>query len=377
VRVLHVYRTYYPDSQGGLEEVIRQICLNTRRHGVESRVLSLTAMRDAAVVERPEARVHRVHRSFEIASCGVAVGAFSEFRELARWADVVHYHFPWPFGDLLHFSAPKRARTLVTYHSDIVRQRVLGALYRPLMHGFMRSVDRIVCTSPNYLATSKVLSRYAAKVEVVPIGLNEDSHPKPDMEEIKQARQQYGSNFFLFVGVLRYYKGLHILLEAVQGAPYKVLIVGSGPIETELKRHAARLGLTNVVFTGHVPDSVKMALFKVCRAVVFPSYLRSEAFGVTLLEGAICERPLISTEVGSGTSHVNVDQETGFVVPPGSAAALRAAMDTLHAQPELAATMGQAARRRYEALFTGEVMGDRYYEIYRELTAHARTSRPA
>jgi glycosyltransferase involved in cell wall biosynthesis len=120
-----------------------------------------------------------------------------------------------------------------------------------------------------------------------------------------------------------------------------------------------------------------MALFKVCRAVVFPSYLRSEAFGVTLLEGAICERPLISTEVGSGTSHVNVDQETGFVVPPGSAAALRAAMDTLHAQPELAATMGQAARRRYEALFTGEVMGDRYYEIYRELTAHARTSRPA
>jgi glycosyltransferase involved in cell wall biosynthesis len=376
VRVLHVYRTYYPDSQGGLEEVIRQICLNTRRHGVESRVLSLTATRDAPVVERPEARVYRAYRSFEIASCGVSVGAFSMFRELVQWADVVHYHFPWPFSDLLHFSAPRRASTLVTYHSDIVRQRVLGALYGPLMHGFMRSVDRIVCTSPNYFATSKVLSRYAEKVEVVPIGLNEHSQPQPDLEEIKEARQRYGTHFFLFVGVLRYYKGLHILLDAVQGAPYKVLIVGSGPIEAELKRQAAKLGLTNVVFTGYVPDGVKMALYRLCRAVVFPSYLRSEAFGVTLLEGAICERPLISTEIGSGTSHVNVDQETGFVVPPGSAAALRAAMDTLHGQPELAATMGQAARRRYEALFTGEMMGDRYNEIYRDLTTHARTSRP-
>ena len=96
------------------------------------------------------------------------------------------------------------------------------------------------------------------------------------------------------------------------------------------------------------------------RGIVFPSYLRAEAFGVTLLEGAMYGKPLISTEVGSGTSHVNVDGETGIVVTPGSSKALRHAMDQLYTRPEMAALMGKRARKRYEQLFTGELMGRRY-----------------
>ena len=121
------------------------------------------------------------------------------------------------------------------------------------------------------------------------------------------------------------------------------------------------------MFTGHVSDDVKVALIRLSRAIVFPSYLRSEAFGVTLLEGAMFGRPLISTEVGTGTSHVNVDGETGIVVPPGSAPALRQAMDDLHAQPTTAERYGQGARARYEALFTGDLMARRYVNIYRTL----------
>src|SRR5690606_1882198 len=113
-------------------------------------------------------------------------------------------------------------------------------------------------------------------------------------------------------------------------APYRIVIAGSGPIEGELKRQAAELNLRNVHFLGHVSDREKVALFKLSRAVVFPSYLRSEAFGVTLLEGAMFGRPLISTEIGSGTSHVNIHGETGLVVPPGSPKALRAGMDRLY-----------------------------------------------
>jgi rhamnosyl/mannosyltransferase len=115
-----------------------------------------------------------------------------------------------------------------------------------------------------------------------------------------------------------------------------------------------------------------VALFKLARAVVFPSYLRSEAFGVALLEGAMYGRPLISTEVGSGTSHVNVDGETGYVVTPGSAKALRHAMDQLHFRPDVASLMGARARRRYEQLFTGALMGRRYARVYEDLLGRPR-----
>ncbi len=367
MRVLHVYRTYFPDTQGGLEETIRQICVNTQERGAEHRVLALTKDASRRAVRRTEACVVRARQTASVASCGMSIEAFAIFRRLASWADVIHYHFPWPFGDLLHLVAAPGKPSLVTYHSDIVRQRLLRWLYRPLMHRFLGAVDRIIGTSPNYFVTSDVLSRFERKVDIVPIGLREDTYPAVSDAAVAAAREQFGEGFFLFIGVLRYYKGLHILLEAARGAPCEVVIAGSGPTERALRAQARRLGLTNVRFAGQVPDAEKVALLRLCRGIVFPSYLRAEAFGVTLLEGAMFAKPLISTEVGSGTSHVNIDGETGLVVTPGSAAELRRGMDRLHHNPDLAGLMGRNARRRFEALFTGERMGARYAAIYRRL----------
>ena len=370
MRVLHVYRTYFPETQGGLEETIRQICLNTAPHGVESRVLCTSGTIKPRVVRRDEAAVYRCRRTGEIASCSLSIEAFPMFRRMLAWADLVHYHFPWPLADVMHFTGRVRVPTVVTYHSDIVRQRLLGWTYAPLMRRFLRSVDRIVCTSPNYLATSKVLKRFGDRVDIVPIGLDEGSYPRADDALLERSHAGYGSGFFLFVGVLRYYKCLHILLEAMRGAPYRAVIVGSGPLERQLKSQSRRLGLSNVTFAGYIPDSAKVALLRQCRAVVLPSYLRAEAFGVSLLEGAMAGKPLISTEVGSGTSHVNVHGETGLVVEPRSPEAFREALDTLHRDPELAQTLGAGARCRFERLFNGRLMGRRYGDIYSSVLGH-------
>jgi rhamnosyl/mannosyltransferase len=373
MKVLHVYRTYFPDSQGGLEEVIRQICLNTRELEVESRVFSLSPTPEPAEIDAPEGRVVRVRQAFEIASCGFTFSGIAEFRRQVDWADIVHYHFPWPYADVLHAMAGYPQRAVVTYHSDIVRQKFLSMLYRPLMHRFLGSMDRIVATSPNYLATSDVLRHYGEKVDIVPIGINRASYPalEPDSPVLDRVEAEYGRDFFLFVGVLRYYKGLHILLDAIQGAPFQVLIAGAGPVEEALRKQAHELGLDNVRFCGYVDDEVKMAMFALCRGVVFPSYLRSEAFGVTLLEGAMCGKPLVSAEVGSGTSHINMDHKTGYVVTPGCPRSLRQALDRLHENPEQAESMGRQARNRFEELFTGEIMGRRYAEVYRDVLSHA------
>jgi glycosyltransferase involved in cell wall biosynthesis len=377
MRVLHFCKTYFPDTVGGIEQVIRQMCVGTGQLGVSNEVLALSRARDLAPIEFEGHTVHRVPLDFEVASNAVSWRAIGELKRLAARADVVHYHFPWPFLDMAHFMAGVNKPTVVTYHSDIVRQKALLRLYQPLMHRFLGSVDAIVATSPNYLATSTVLDRYRDKTRVIAFGLDRGSYPEPDAERLAHWRGRVGPKFFLFVGVLRYYKGLHILLDAVAGTHYPVVIVGAGPIERELKAHAERLGLKNVMFVGALDEADKVALLRLCYAVAFPSHLRSEAFGISLLEGAMFGKPMISSEIGTGTTYINVHGESGLVVPPSDHEALRAAMRTLWDNPDMAREMGRRAEARYWQLFTSAQMAEDYAALYRELAAPVLTPAPA
>lgn len=367
LKVLHFYRTSFPDTMGGIEQVINQIARGANKLGVDTDVLSLTADRDARTVEIDGYQAHRARLDFQLASTGFSASAFLRFFQLAKKADVIHYHFPWPFMDLVHFVTRIKKPTLVTYHSDIIRQEHLLKLYRPLKRKFLASMDRIVATSPNYLATSDVLRIFSNKVSVIPIGLDKSTYPLPMPDRLKYWSEKFGPKFFLFVGVIRYYKGLHILVEAAQETNYPIVIVGAGPIEQELKAQAEKLGLKNIHFLGRLPDTDKVALLTLCYGVVFPSHLRSEAFGISLLEGAMYGKPMISSEIGTGTTFINIENETGLVVPPSDPLALRQAMRYLWEHPEIAAEMGKRAEDRYWNYFTADKMVEEYVKLYREL----------
>lgn len=373
MRVLHFFKTYLPDSMGGIEQVIFQLCQSTLPHGIHSEVLTLSDDPQPSELMVADHRVHRAKLDLQIASTGLSYSVLKRFRHLAAQADVIHYHFPWPLMDLLHFLAGVKKPVVVSYHSDIVRQKNLMRLYSPLMHRFLKRADRIVAASPNYVATSKVLHHYRHKTVVIPYGLDRKSYPPASKQRLQHWREHCGERFFLFVGVMRYYKGLHILLEAAQGAPYPIVIVGAGPLEIELKGQAERLNLNNVQFLGRLVDEDKIALLQLCTAIVFPSHLRSEAFGISLLEGAMFGKPMISSEIGTGTSYINVHNETGLVVPPSEPRALRAAMDKLWVDAELSGSMGRKAQAHYESLFTSERMGQQMAHLYREVVSQAQS----
>ena len=283
MNVLHVYRTFFPDTQGGLEEVIRQICMNATPHGVESRVFTLSPEPEPARVQVDGIEVVRVKQSFEIASCGFCFAGLAEFRRQVAWADVVHYHFPWPWGDVMYMLAGRGKATVVTYHSDIVRQQLLQHFYHPLMRRFLGSASRIVATSPNYFASSDVLKRFTDKVEVIPIGIEESSYPAPAVtaQAMERTRQTHGEDFFLFVGVLRYYKGLNFLLEAMSEIPETHLVVaGAGPEREALMAQATDLELGDRThFLGRVDQETAVALLNSASVFCLPAHERSEAFG--------------------------------------------------------------------------------------------------
>jgi rhamnosyl/mannosyltransferase len=375
VKVLHFYKTYFPDSYGGIEQFIFQLAHGCGDRGVAVDVLSLSPSVDREVGRFDNHGVHRIRRDAEIASTGMSLGALKTFSDLARDADIIHLHYPWPFGDLIHMLASVGKPTVLTYHSDIVRQRLLAKLYHPLMTRFLRSVDSIVATSQNYLESSHTLRSYRHKTRVIPIGLDRATYPSVDAARRERWRSMLGERFLLFVGVLRYYKGLHVLLDALRGAPFSAVIVGAGPIEEELRLHAQRNGLSNVKFLGALSDEDKVALFDLSYVAVFPSHLRAEAFGISLLEAAMFGKPMITSEIGTGTSFINIHGETGLVVPSSDPDALREALRFVYANPDIAQQMGRRALSRFERLFTAGKMVDAHVSLYQDLLSNGAPAR--
>lgn len=367
MKVLHFFKTYYPQTMGGVEQVIFQLAEGGREHGITAQVLSLSAQGGARNVKVGEHLAHTSKLDLHLASTGFSLSVFNDFAELANEADIINYHFPWPFMDLVHFASRMRKPTVVSYHSDIVKQKMLLKFYQPLMHGFLGSVDRIIASSPKYVESSRTLQKFKDKVSVIPIGLDRNTYPDVSPEKLSYWKAKLGSRFFLFIGALRYYKGLDYLLEAACTARFPIAILGQGPMETELKAKAKRLGLSNVHFLGGLPDVDKAALLMLCYGLVFPSHLRSEAFGISLLEAAMFAKPLISCEIGTGTTYINISGETGLVVPPCDSDALAQAMIALWENPEESRAMGRRAALRFEQVFTAERMVDSYAEVYSSL----------
>lgn len=367
MKILHFYKSFAADQHGGVEMFIRHLTHATSRQGCENIVLSLSS-KGASAVQHPDYQLVQAKEDFNLASTGISLSSFKTFKQLAKTVDLIHYHFPWPFMDLVHFATRANKPTVVTYHSDIVRQRVLKCFYSPLQNAFLKSVDAIVATSPNYLESSPVLANFREKSSAVPIGLEQTMYPACESDEVSRLQERYG-RFFLFVGVLRYYKGLEFLLQAIEGTDWPLLIVGAGPLEQELMQIAAERQLHNVHFIGQVAEQQKVDLLKACYAVVFPSHLRSEAFGISLLEAAMLGKPMVCSEIGTGTSFINQHEVSGLVVPPRDALSMRLAMAQLWDSPDLAARYGLAARERYLKVFTSHSMGEAYVKIYSELLA--------
>lgn len=370
MRVLYLYKDYHP-ILGGIENHIKMLAEGLRARGVDAQVLvTNTANRTVQEIIKG-VPVLKTARQLNVSSAPVSLPFFPAVRRLEAGIDIAHLHMPYPPGEVAQLLLGRSKRLVATYHSDIVRQRVLGALYRPFLWQVLRRADLIAVSNPVYIQNSLFLRRYADKCRVIHFGVDLARFAlTPDVAQQAAAwRQRYaGKPLLLFVGRLRHYKGVDVLIDAmrqVEGA--HALIVGIGPMAQAWQEQAQTAGVTDrVTFLGELSDADVLALYHAASVFVLPSTNRAETLGIVQLEAMACGLPLICTELGTGTSYVNQHGVTGLVVPPSDPAALAAAIRKLVANPGLRAAMGAAGRRRVEQEFARNVMLDRVLAFYAE-----------
>jgi len=284
-------------------------------------------------------------------------------------ADIVQIHHPNPMANISYLLSNQRGKLIVLYQSDIVRQRVTYKLYVPFMMRMLKRADRIIVTSANYLESSPLLVRFKEKCVLIPLGIDVHRFKKGGGEsKIAAVRSQYGGKIVLFVGRLTHYKGVPYLLEAMKKVSGRLLIIGKGDLEGQLKNQAAHNSLsTKVYFLGELGEDEMVPFFHACDLLVLPSISRNEAFGLVQLEAMACYKPVVSTDLETGVPYVNRNGVTGFVVPPRDSRALAGAINRLLEDESLRTRMGIEGRRRVEREFTKERMARETLKLYDEV----------
>lgn len=373
MRVLHLGK-FFPPLYGGIETVTRDLADGLQEAGVPSDVLAFSLDPEAEAA-RDRSRPYQVFRArtpWVIASMPISLAYLNEMRQRCNDYDVLHVHVPNPLASVGLWLFRPRAKVVVHWHSDIVRQKVLRLAFQPFERWMLKRADAIIAATPPYADSSPSLRDFRDKVTVIPYGVR----PLPDRDDLTDLPPEArtgGHQIVLGMGRLVYYKGFEHLVDAAALLPdnYKVLIVGDGPLRNDLQARidAAQLG-ERIMLLGRQPDAQVAALLRHAAVFCLPSIERSEAFGVVQVEAMSAGVPVIATNIaGSGTGWVNAHGESGLNVAIGDAAGLARAILDLTQDPTVRAEFSARARKRYHDVFTIAGMITSVVAVYRRLLA--------
>ena len=363
---------FYPPVMGGIEAVAWELTEGLNRLGVATDVLCSGHQRHS-VHQRAEHgyEIVRAGTLGMLLSTSIAPPMPKLLRQMSAQADIVHLHMPDPMAAAAFWAARPRAKLVVHWHSDVIRQRLALHAYQPLQNWLLRRADAIVATSPSYAESSEPLTPWRDKVHVIPIGIS-DNRPVACSVKAETLRQRFGHRRIVFsLGRMTYYKGFDVLIEAASRLPDHcvVLIGGDGELLPVYRELVAQRGLGDKVhLLGHVRGADLPSHVEACDVFCMSSTVRAEAYGVAMVEAMVMGKPIVATDIaGSGVPWVNVHGRTGLNVPVRDPAALADALHALLANVDLRRRMGLASRRRYEAEFRAELMTRRMLHLYRGL----------
>ncbi|MGY4830600.1 glycosyltransferase [Sphaerotilaceae bacterium SBD11-9] len=382
MNILHLTKFYAPVT-GGIETVVLELAQGMRRQGLKVDVLCAGTERRTCHDRTAEGiTVTRAGSLGKLLSTSMSPALMVQARRLVPSYDLVHVHMPDPMAALALWAAQPKAKVVVHWHSDVVRQNLAMRVYQPLQHWLLRRADAIIATSEPYAKSSVWLRPWQDKTVVVPIGIS-DHFGSPQPELTRQIQDRFGGRDIVFaLGRMTYYKGFDVLIEAAAAlAPHCVIVVGGeGELLEGHRAEVVRRGLSERIhFVGAIPACELSAYFAAASMFCLTSTHRAEAYGVVLLEAMASGKPVIATHIeGSAASWINQSGTTGLNVPASDVSALVEAVNRISTDKAFSAQLGRAARARYESSFSADVMVHSTMGLYARLLARnpASTSPP-
>ena len=290
-------------------------------------------------------KLFELHSWGDILSMPISPAFIPKLWKAAKQSNLLVIHYPFPLADIgVTLARPATLPPIIVYwHSEIVSQKLSRALVKPFTLCMLRRCRRIVVSSPKLIEHSKILSQFRSKCVVIPFGYE----PK-DLD-----KQGKDGGYFLFVGRHVPYKGIDILLKAVEKSGVSVIMVGDGPLLNANIELANSLGIEErVTFKTGISDTELEMLMKNCKALVLPSVLPSEAFALVQIEAMCFGKPVINTDLASGVPWVARNELEGITVRPNDSDDLAKALDRLDCNKELLEQLGNGAKKRWRDCFS-------------------------
>lgn len=365
LRILEVNK-FYPPHIGGIETVIAQRTqVFSKYPDAEVKVLVCQEKGSGCTERLDGAEIVRAGSLGTFFSCPVSLSFLWKFRKMAKEADVVEFHTPFPIGDLACLLSGYKGRVVVAWHSDVIKQKKLLRFYKPILMRFLKRADAIIAATQGHIESSAFLPMFREKCHIIPYGLDAKAYDSADVFPILTEKcRKSDSVKLLFVGRLVYYKGVDVLLKAFQKVHgCELFLCGTGPLEEELRQTADGLP---VHFLGRLSEAELKSAFADCDVFVLPSVENSEAFGIVQQEAMVYGKPVINTALPTGVPYVSVHGETGLTVPPKDADALAGAIQALADNAELRRKFGENARNKVLCEYDCNIIMRRIFEVLKE-----------
>lgn len=367
IKILQINKLYYPDI-GGIERTVQHLAEGLKEK-VEMSVLVCRPKGRGVMEEINEVPVQRCGSFGTLFSMPISLSFLWQLRRKSKGQDILQFHAPFPLGDLACLLSGYRGKVVLYWHSDVVKQKKLMILYRPIMEKFLKRTDAIIVGADGVINGSSYLKPYRNKCVTIPFAVNEkiEQMGKRYMEQALPNMEKHAK--FLFVGRLVYYKGVDVLIEAFASVENAELtIIGCGDMEKDIKAYICEHGMSDRVhLLGKVGEDRLYREFSECDVFVLPSIAKSEAFGLVQLEAMAFGKPVINTNLPSGVPEVSLNGITGLTVGPGNKRELGDAMRWFVEHPTERCEMGNAARERLDSNYTLDVMMNRMMELYGRL----------
>ncbi len=216
---------------------------------------------------------------------------------------------------------------------------------------------------------------HAERLRVIRNGIDTSEYtPDPGTEVLQRFGVDLSRPYVIFVGRITRQKGVPVLLRAASSLlPEAQLVLCAGAPDTpELLAEVTELVDTlqadrsGVIWIPEMlskPEVIQL----LTHAAVFACPSIYEPLGIVNLEAMACATAVVGSRTG-GIPEVVADGETGLLVPPDDPAELARALNTLVADPDRAAAMGQAGRKRAVAEFSWTTIAAQIADLYAELT---------